>query len=144
MLIKLVTVNYLIHYNLDIDQAPMNTTVLLGRYVNFRCSSVSVDPGSSTILWFMNETLIHQLPQEYDALSASSQRTDAINGENSTLTVLGSEQTNGTQYRCSVLDLATTTIVNYSALVTLIVQGVCTQGRIKRGFGGFERTPLGT
>lgn len=104
----------------------MNTTVLLGRYAKFRCSSVSVDPGSSTILWFMNETLIHQLPQEYDALSASSQRTDAINGENSTLTVLGSEQTNGTQYRCSVLDLATTTIVNYSALVTLIVQGVCT------------------
>ena len=111
---------------IDIDQAPMNTTVFWGRYATFRCSSVSINPGSSTILWFMNETLIHQLPHEYDASSVSSQRTDAINGENSTFTVLGSEQSNGTHYRCGVLDLVTTTIVNYSALVTLTVQGVCT------------------
>ena len=73
----------------------------------------------------MNETLIHQLPPEYDASSVSLQRTDEVDGENSTLTVLGSEQTNGTQYRCGVLDLATTpvTVVDYSAAVTLTVQG---------------------
>ena len=71
----------------------------------------------------MNETLIHQLPPEYDASSVSSQRTDEVDGENSTLTVLGSEQTNGTQYRCGVLDIAMTTIADYSAAVTLTVQG---------------------
>ena len=113
------------YINLDIDRAPVNMTVLLGRHATFRCSSVSIDPDSSTILWLLNETLIHQLPQEYDASSVSSQRTDAISGANSTLTVLGSEQTNGTQYRCGILDLATTTIANYSALVTLTVQGAC-------------------
>ena len=100
-------------------------TVLLGRYAAFHCSSVESVDGSSTILWFMNETLVHQLPQEYDASSVSSQRTDGIEGANSTLTVLGSELTNGTQYRCGVLDQATTTIVDYSAPVTLTVQGVC-------------------
>ena len=72
----------------------------------------------------MNETLIHLLPQEYDASSLSSQRTDGINGENSTLTVLGSEQTNGTQYRCGVLEQATTIIVEYSTVATLAVQGI--------------------
>ena len=117
--------NYL---SIVVDQPPKNMTVLLGRYAAFHCSSVDLKPsvdGSSTILWFMNETLIHRLPQEYDASSVSSQRTDGVNGEKSTLTVLGSEQTNGTQYRCGVLDQATTTIINYSAPVTLTVQGVC-------------------
>ena len=109
----------------NIDRAPVNMTVLLGRHATFRCSSVSIDPGSSTILWLMNQTLIHQLPQGYDASSVSSQCTDAISGVNSSLTVLGNEQTDGTQYRCGILDLATTTIVNYSALVTLTVQGAC-------------------
>ena len=71
----------------------------------------------------MNETLIHQLPPEYNASSVSSQRTDEVLGQNSTLTVLGSEQTNGTQYRCGVLDLDTTRVVDYSAAVTLTVQG---------------------
>lgn len=95
--------------------------MLLGRYAAFHCSSVSI---GGTILWLMNQTLIHQLPQEYDASSLSSQRTDGINGKNSTLTVLGSEQTNGTQYRCGVLEQATTVIVDYSALATLAVQGM--------------------
>ena len=113
---------------IDVDQPPKNMTVLLGRYASYHCSSVDLRPsvdGSSTILWLMNETLIHRLPQEYDALSVSSQRTDGVNGEKSTLTVLGSELTNGTQYRCGVLDQETTTIVNFSAPVTLTVQGVC-------------------
>lgn len=135
MLIKLTTrlilptpVPYINQLSIDVDQPPKNMTVFLGRYGAFHCSSVDLRPsvdGSSTIIWFMNETLIHRLPQEYNASSVSSQRTDGVNGENSTLTVLGSELTNGTQYRCSVLDQATTTIVNYSAPVTLIVQGVC-------------------
>lgn len=76
----------------------------------------------------MNETPIHELPSEYNALilAVSTQRIDGVNGANSTLTVLGSELTNGTQYKCGVLDLVTTfSIVNYSALVTLKVQGGC-------------------
>ena len=76
----------------------------------------------------MNETLISELPTEYNALilAVGIQRTDGVTGENSTLTVLGNELTSGTQYKCGVLDLATTlSIVNYSALVTLKVIGGC-------------------
>ena len=116
-------------YNTDVDQQPKNVTVLLGRQAAFHCSSVDLRApvnGSSTILWFRNQTLIHQLPQEYNASSVTSQRTDGVRGENSTLTVLGSVQTNGTQYRCGILDLATTTIAEYSALITLTVQGMST------------------
>ena len=120
---------YINQLSIDVDQPPKNMTILLGRYAAFHCSSVDLRPsvdGSSTILWLtVNEILIHRLPQEYDASSVSSQRTDGVNGEKSTLSVLGSELTNGTQYRCGVLDQATTTIVNYSAPVTLTVQGMC-------------------
>ena len=111
----------------DVDQQPKNVTVLLGRQAAFHCSSVDLRApidGSSTILWFRNQTLIHQLPPEYNASSVTSPRTDVTRGENSTLTVLGSEQTNGTRYRCGILDVGATSIVEYSALITLSVQGM--------------------
>ena len=112
-------------YNTDVDQQPKNVTVLLGRQAAFHCSSVDLRAdGSSTILWFRNQTLIHQLPPEYNASSVTSPRTDVARGENSTLTVLGSEQTNGTRYRCGILDVGATIIVEYSALITLRVQGM--------------------
>ena len=74
----------------------------------------------------MNETLIHELPNQYNTLvlAVSTQRKDGINGATSVLTVLGSELTNGTQYKCGVLNLTTISIVNYSTLVTLKVQGI--------------------
>ena len=71
----------------------------------------------------MNETLIHQLPKGYNATSVVIQRSDGNEGGNSTLTVLGTEVTNGTQYRCGLLDLQTTSIVNFSDPVLLKVQG---------------------
>ena len=73
----------------------------------------------------MNETLIHLLPKEYNATSAGIQRSEGNEGKNSILTVLGTEVTNGTQYRCGLLDLQTNSIliVNFSDPVLLKVQG---------------------
>jgi hypothetical protein len=104
----------------------VNAIVNLGINATFHCSSASSGGGgtSGTILWFMDETLIHELPDEYSALisAVSTQRTDGVNGVNSTLTVLGSELTNGTRFKCGVLDYATISIVNSSSLVSLTVQ----------------------
>ena len=102
----------------------------LGINATFHCSyrsTASGDVTSGTILWFMNETLIHDLPSEYSALisAVSTQRTDGVNGVNSTLTVLGSELTDGTRYKCGILDFATVSIVNSSAFVSLTVQSRC-------------------
>ena len=100
----------------------------LGINATFHCSSAASGDGTSgTILWFMNETLIHDLPSDYSALisAVSTQRTDGINGVNSTLTVLGSELTDGTQYKCGILDLATFSIVNSSTFVSLTVRSRC-------------------
>ena len=102
----------------------------LGINATFHCSyrsSASGDGISGTILWFMNETLIHDLPSEYSALisAVSTQRTDGVNGVDSTLTVLGSELTDGTRYKCGILDFATVSIVNSSAFVSLTVQSRC-------------------
>lgn len=71
----------------------------------------------------MNKTTIHLLPNSYGASSFSMQRSDGKDGENSTLRVLGTEVTNGTQYKCGLLDLQSNSIVNYSAPVSLDVQG---------------------
>ena len=59
----------------------------------------------------------------YNASSISKQRMDGVSGVNSTLSVMASELTNGTQYTCGVLDLSTNNIVEYSSPATLLVQG---------------------
>ena len=121
MLVVITLIDVLINFAniiIDVDHSPMSTTAFLGTYAKFHCSSIG-----GSVFWFMNETLIHQLPKEYNASSVSRHRSDGNIGGNSTLNVLASEVTNETQYVCGVLDTRTYLVVNYSAPVVLNVQG---------------------
>ena len=100
----------------------MNVSVFTGDIAKFHC----VSHGSSYIFWFSitNGSNILITQSGYDTSSVSgTQRMDGIHGENSTLFVMASELTNGTQYTCGVLDLSTNSIVEYSPPATLLVQG---------------------
>ena len=103
-----------------IDESPMKLVTFLGFKAKFHC----ISQGSGLILWFNGDKIgIHHLPSDQNISFKSVSRSDGVDGDNSTLCVVATEVTNGTLYRCGILDIFSNLIVNYSASAKLMVQG---------------------
>ena len=103
-----------------IDEPPMNQTIFLGYKAKFHC----ISQGSGLIYWFNGDKIgIHRLPNDHNVSFKSVSRSDGVSGDNSTLCVIATEMTNGTLFRCGILDIFSNLIVNYSASAKLMVQG---------------------
>ena len=98
----------------------MDLITFLGYKAKFYCSS----QGPGLIYWFNGDKIgIHHLPSDYNISFKSTSRSDGVDGDNSTLCVIATEVTNGTLYRCGILDIFSNVIVNYSVSAKLMVQG---------------------
>lgn len=103
-----------------IDESPMDLITFLGYKANFHC----VSQGSGLVYWLNGDKVgIHRWPGDHNVSYKSVSRSDGVDGDNSTLCVIATEVTNGTLYRCGILDIFSNLIVNYSASARLTVQG---------------------
>ena len=101
-----------------LNQPPVSVVTYLDRYATFQCSVM----GANDIIWFVNNSNVQSLPQEYGATS-TPEISPISNCLNSTLRILAIEKVNNSQIQCAVGINGRLNRTYFSSTALLQVQG---------------------